>query len=124
MALVSIAKAAKLVGKSRQSLYSDIDKGRLSVGQDKTGKRQVDTSELMRVYGELQSSVDSQVTVKFGQELTANLTTDTGTKIAVLEAENAQLKERLADKEKNLEDLRSTVRLLEHKQARPWWKIW
>lgn len=116
MALVSIAKAAKLVGKSRQTLYSDIDKGRLSIGHGKTGNRQVDTSELIRVYGELMSSSDSQLTVQSGHNLTPNETGQKDTKIALLEAEVTHLKERLADKDK-------MIFLLEHKQSRPWWKI-
>jgi hypothetical protein len=124
MALVSIAEAAKLVGKSRKTLYNATQSGRVSFTQDETGAKLVDTSELIRVYGKLLHKGDSVSSVKITHGETPNETVVTAAKMAALEAENFQLKERLADKEKNLEDLRSTVRLLEHKQARSWWKIW
>lgn len=53
MALVSISEAARLVRKSRSTLYKTyIEAGKLSVGQDSaTGRPVVDTSELIRVFG-------------------------------------------------------------------------
>jgi hypothetical protein len=53
MALVSISEAARLVRKSRSTLYKTyIETGKLSVGQDSaTGRPVVDTSELIRVFG-------------------------------------------------------------------------
>jgi len=53
MALVSITEAARLVRKSRSTLYKTyIETGKLSVGQDSaTGRPVVDTSELIRVFG-------------------------------------------------------------------------
>lgn len=124
MALVSIAEAAKLVGKSKRTIYNDLHKGKLSASQDCTDGKTVDTSELVRVYGALVAQLHSAKTVQSSQLCTTDFSPEMKQKMAVLEAENHQLKERLAGKEKNLEDLRSTVRLLEHKQARPWWKIW
>lgn len=55
MALVSISEAARLVRKSRSTLYKTyIETGKLSVGQDSaTGRPVVDTSELIRVFGAL-----------------------------------------------------------------------
>lgn len=55
VALVSISEAARLVRKSRSTLYKTyIETGKLSVGQDSaTGRPVVDTSELMRVFGAL-----------------------------------------------------------------------
>ncbi len=53
VALVSISEAARLVRKSRSTLYKTyIETGKLSVGQDSaTGRPVVDTSELIRVFG-------------------------------------------------------------------------
>lgn len=51
MALVTITEAAKLVRRSRRSLYRDIDKGRLSKTVTNDGATVIDTSELLRVYG-------------------------------------------------------------------------
>mgnify|MGYP003393586183 CR=1 FL=1 len=50
MALVSVKEAANLVSKSDITLYRHIKQGKLS--KDHNGK--IDTSELIRVYGELQ----------------------------------------------------------------------
>lgn len=118
MALVSISEAAKLVGKDRKTLYRDATTGRLSVSQNATGARQVETSELIRVYGELRDTRHSRATVAMPQHETVNATPETALKMALLEAENAHLKERLADKEK-------MILLLENKAvSKPWWKVW
>lgn len=53
MALVTITEAAKLVRRSRRTLYRDIDKGRLSKSVTHDGATVIDTSELLRVYGML-----------------------------------------------------------------------
>jgi hypothetical protein len=53
MALVTITEAAKLVRRSRRTLYRDIDKGRLSKTVTHDGTAAIDTSELLRVYGAL-----------------------------------------------------------------------
>ena len=118
MALVSIAEAAKLVGKDRKTLYRDATKGRLTMSQDATGVRQVDIAELIRVYGELRDTRHSPATVALPQNETQNATDATASKLALLEAENAHLRERLADKEKMilfLENIRT---------PKPWWKVW
>ena len=62
MALLTIGKAAVLVGKTRQSLYRKIKSGELSVTVGYDNVQVVDTSELLRVFGTLQleSSTDSQ----------------------------------------------------------------
>jgi len=50
---VAISEAAKLVNKSRKSLYRHIKEGKLSVSQSVSGEKVVETSELIRVYGAL-----------------------------------------------------------------------
>ena len=62
MAKVSISEAARLSGVSRSHLYAAFIKpGRISVEtvQDATGKpvKQIDTSELARVFGSLEVKV-------------------------------------------------------------------
>ena len=49
MALVTITEAAKLAGKSKQTLYRHVRIGTLSRGSDTL----IDTAELIRVYGDL-----------------------------------------------------------------------
>ena len=61
MAKVSISQAAKLAGISRTALYkSYINKGLLSTSRDEAGKKYIDISEILRVFGKLKAdTVDS-----------------------------------------------------------------
>ncbi len=64
MACVSISKAAKLAGVSRSTLYTSyINKGVISVSADGKGRKCIDTSELLRVFGSLQSDSKPNRTV-------------------------------------------------------------
>lgn len=47
-----ISEAAKQVGKSRNVLYRAIESGKLSVEKNSAGQQVIDTSELLRVYGD------------------------------------------------------------------------
>lgn len=134
--LVSVAEAAKLVGRNRQTLYRDYLKtGKLSWRQDPvTRKKLIEISELIRVFGAFSgvASSDNVVaeTVSLGdkkrQQETGEATATLQAKLAVLQAENEGLRDRLSDKDAHIEDLRATVRLLEFKPAgkRAWWRIW
>ena len=118
---VTIAEAAKLVGKSRRTVYRDVSSGRLSVSHDGAGVAQVDISELIRVYGEIRGECHSAAAVPTPQR-----GTDDGTaRVTALEVEIAQLRERLADKDRHIDDLRASIRLLELKtppaKRRGWW---
>lgn len=53
MAKVNLSKAALLAGKNRTTIWRHINTGRLSIERDRDGNPMVDTSELIRVYGEL-----------------------------------------------------------------------
>ncbi|MGI4849380.1 MAG: hypothetical protein ACRYGK_14755 [Janthinobacterium lividum] len=53
MAFVTITEAAKLVRRSRRTLYRDIDAGRLSKTVNADGGATIDTAELLRAYGSL-----------------------------------------------------------------------
>jgi len=54
MAKVNISQAAKLTGKNRTTIWRHIHSGKLSIERDRDGLPFVDTSELIRVYGELE----------------------------------------------------------------------
>ncbi|WP_426883440.1 hypothetical protein [Serratia bockelmannii] len=54
MAWHSVAQAQALTGKSRRTLYRDMAAGRVSWRSNADGKRELETTELLRVYGELQ----------------------------------------------------------------------
>ena len=61
MTILTMTQAAKQAGISRSTLYRTIRAGRMSVVSLPTGGRGVDTAELMRIFGPLQSET-SQVT--------------------------------------------------------------
>ena len=56
---LSVREAAERVGVTRQTIFKKIKDGELSATVDHRGNKQVDVSELLRVYGQLQSN-DSQ----------------------------------------------------------------
>lgn len=53
MAKLNLSQAAKAVGKNRTTIWRHINSGKLSYERDRDGMPFVDTSELIRVYGEL-----------------------------------------------------------------------
>ena len=53
MAWHTLNETVKLTGRSRRSIYRDMDKGLVSYSLDASGNRQFETSELMRAYGAL-----------------------------------------------------------------------
>ena len=112
----SINEAAKLVSRDRKSLYRAIKEGRLTATLSATGQKQVDTSELIRVFGELKPASDrpdSRATVQTPQRETP----DTTARMAVLEAEMRLMRALLESKDAQIADLRKTVLLLEHRSA-------
>lgn len=125
--LVSVAEAARLVGRDRKTLYRDyLSRGRLAATTDATGRKVIAISELIRVFGELSlptaTTETVSETVATPQTETPSATTQMQARLAALEAENAALKGWLADKDKHIDDLRATVHLLEHKPAaKKWW---
>jgi len=136
MALVSVSQAARLAGISRQHLYRKyIKPGEISVQRDEKGDPMIDTSELLRVFGTLggDTSGDDNMLQKATQEKYSSdrsLVTELQAKLQVLQAENKALLARVDDKERNLEDIRQALRLLEDQrpkkaQDKPWWaKLW
>lgn len=53
MAKLNLSQAAKIVGRNRTTIWRHVNAGRLSIERDRDGNPLVDTSELLRVYGEL-----------------------------------------------------------------------
>ena len=51
MSIVTINEASNLIGKSIKTIYRHIDNGKLSCVIDDNGRKMVDISELVRVYG-------------------------------------------------------------------------
>lgn len=119
--LVTVAQAARLVGRARQTLYRDyISTGKLSatVSHDKKQKL-VAISELIRVFGELKTD---SATVSTRQQETTGDSRGNSREVEELRQENQRLRDSLRDKdallesrEQNLADLRLALRLLQDK---------
>lgn len=139
MAKVSISKAAKLAGVSRTALYkSYINKGLLSTLRDGAGKKCIDTSEIIRVFGELK--VDSnglQVDTPKNTPETTQVSTDTAKEfeIKLLKSQleesrrrEQEAQEREAWYKKKIDDLTDTMKLLEGPKQpqypRLWYQFW
>ena len=142
MAKVSITAAAKLAGVSRSTLYrSYIDKGLLSVSKDQKGKRCIDTSELLRVFGGLQGETGQGNTSDSVGQSNATQSDSVGqseknpqSSESALALELKLTKEQLAESrsreewyKKKIDDLTDTMKLLEHKPAPKkqgrWWQV-
>jgi ubiquinone biosynthesis protein UbiJ len=98
MALLSISAAARAAGKDRGTIQRFINSGKLSVTKDATGKQQVDTSELLRVFGELKNDAAAGVAAEMRQCTTASSSGEVQyllEKVAALEADKVWLKERV-----------------------------
>ena len=125
MAWHTIQEAQQLTGKSRRTLYRDMAVGRLSWAPEGEKARRLETSELIRVYGELKPLAQP------GIDKTAHTDTELGTHDSTLIlAELKALREEVAE-------LRQAMRLIEHKpetaqpdppesvlieKPTPWWR--
>jgi hypothetical protein len=83
---VSVLEASKLTGKSSQTIYRHIKRGKLSKTEDG-----IDTRELMRVYGALRTETPDTPA--------APTTTGASVEIDYLKRENQLLREQLANAE-------------------------
>jgi hypothetical protein len=130
--LVNITKAAKLAGIGRETLYKNyINKGRISTTRDERNRPMVDTSEILRVFGRLHSEGDTQKETPTERQ---NPTPDSihptppelSAELARLQAENAQLRERLEESKDRegwqrgqMEKMLDTIKLLEAPRPAP-----
>lgn len=140
MARVSISEAARLASVSRPTIYKLLKSGELSYSSVvKHGKsvKTIDTAELLRVFGSIDSVIDSKSdTVKndtYATAVNSGFLLDLQHKVAILQAENAGLKDAVNARDEHISSLRQAMQLLEHKQplsdipnltASPWWKFW
>jgi uncharacterized protein YpuA (DUF1002 family) len=122
MALVSITEAAKLVQRNRSTLYRDIERGRLSKTITPEGETQIETSELMRTYGQLRGSDEAGVEAERMRIALLEERNRSLERALHLEAELRKVKDqvtnelraRLADKESVIKVLESKVLFLEY----------
>jgi hypothetical protein len=100
----SLGQAAKAGGISKTSLHRAIKTGRVSAIKNESGLYEIEPAELHRVYppAEVAERSDNPA---LGQDGTAG----TGVETAVLRREIELLRERVADKESVIEDLRTRL---------------
>ena len=140
MARVSISEAARLVSVSRPTIYKLLKSGELSytsvVKYGKTVKT-IDTAELIRVFGTLGAGGERKSdTVKFDDdstEVNSDFLLSLQHQVALLQAENAGLKDAVNARDEHISSLRQAMQLLEHKQppsemstptTSSWWRFW
>lgn len=118
MALVSITDAARLTGKSRRTIQRHIATGKLSVSHaDATGKS-IETSELIRCYGDIKQDFvtpekdTSQVAMSHRDTL---LIDKNESEIELLKQQVALLQQRLQDKDEHISSLKQAMLLIESK---------
>jgi len=136
MSIVSISKASKLTGKSRQTLYKHLQNGQLSLSTDVNGSKGLDTSELIRVYGQLK--IDKLTTVQVdstGHGLTKRIDNNVNIdsqQLTELEKELALSKLKIEEQQKQLDlqqdtinakqetidSLKTALKLLEYRQEK------
>ncbi|HGY5117083.1 TPA: helix-turn-helix domain-containing protein [Citrobacter freundii] len=140
MARVSISEAARLASVSRPTIYKLIKSGELSyTSVVKHGKsvKNIDVSELIRVFGALDVVSESKNNNVKSDDLSTPVNSDflqdLQHKVARLQAENAGLKDAVNARDEHISSLRQAMQLLEHKQsvsdpqnvpAKPWWQFW
>lgn len=133
MALVTISEAARLAGTVRSNLYKAyIKTGILSITKDSKGKPKVDTSELLRVFGELKTVQDNSTPQDTQQDGTDKKEQDTRQDaghqavIGLLKQQLDEAKEREQFYQQQIRELTNTMKLLEHRPQprRRWWNFW
>lgn len=97
---VSVREAAELVGMSKPGILKAIRQGRISAEKDISGEWRIEPVELFRVYKPVSAS--TQILADTSKRENAPLDTS-------LQVENEQLRQRLADKDDVIADLRSRL---------------
>src|SRR5467141_3754785 len=100
----SLGQAAKAAGISKTSLHRAINKGRISAAKNDNGAYEIEPSELHRVYPPVTEGNSSA-----NPDLVRDGTPETAIEAAVLRREAELLRERLADKDGVISDLRERL---------------
>jgi len=138
VALVSISEAARLTKRSRTTIYRYRDEGKISISTDHQGNPVIDTSELLRVFGEIELDNVGQVAEQANEH---KVTPEYDTVHQGKNAENTLLKEAVKRLEAELEEAKRREAWLQGQMERltallthtsttnqtprtPWWKFW
>ena len=111
-ATVSVQEAADLAGKSRQTIYRHIDKGKVSAEKDRDGNTVLNVAELERAYGPLKSpgeTGDKSQSVTKSQDENPELSQDS----RVLQQKVEMLEQLLEDRDQRIDELKEDKQKLE-----------
>jgi len=118
MALVSITDAARLTGKSRRTIQRHIATGKLSVSHTDATEKSIETSELIRCYGEIKKfNVTPEKDMKqvtMSHDVTLFIDKNES-EIELLKQQVALLQQRLQDKDEHIDSLKQAMLLIESK---------
>jgi hypothetical protein len=98
---LNVSQAAKTVGRSRSTLNRDISNGKVSLSRTGTGQPYIEIAELERAYGRVDIDALSEIASIGHQDTSQNDNSDSS-----LLKEVELLRERLADKDTVIDDLR------------------
>jgi hypothetical protein len=107
MAYVTIEEAAKLTGKSVQSLYRHVKQGKVSKHHDG-----FDTAELMRVYGALRNLSDT--TINFDK-----VSNESEVELSMLKRENELLRGNIEELRTDKHKLQETIDYFQRQLGAP-----
>ena len=113
MSKVSISEASRLTNKTRKTVYKYIQDGLLTVSMDTQGKKVIDISELIRVFGEIEMP---EYTVVNNTEISNNthqVTLESIQLIAEKDVEIARLQSLLSGKDELLNAKNEQIKTLE-----------
>lgn len=114
MAIVNKTEAARLAGCGKKRLYELIRDGKISVSKDNVGREGIETSEILRVFGELKPIAQGAA---LGDEKTV-LPDQAAAVIAELRAENVGLKTRINDLSDHIQTLKAELAAAKEREIR------
>lgn len=113
MSKVSISEASRLTNKTRKTIYKYIQDGLLTVSMDTQGKKVIDISELIRVFGEIEMPEYTEVNNTEVSNNIHQVTLESIQLIAEKDVEIARLQSLLVGKDELLNSKNDQIKALE-----------
>jgi len=121
--IVTKTKAAQLVGITRQTIYKNIKSGKVNVTIKPDGSQGIDTSELIRAFGEIKDISNGDVTITTRKNMSKGVNSDVNVELLEykieqleiqLKASEAREQKVLDNQDKLLDTIQSQSLALEH----------